>query len=133
LNSHPIIKVAAAILEWKGQILIAQRGAGDPLAGKWEFPGGKIEPGETPEGCLQREIKEELNIEVAVGESFGTSRHDQPEAVIELIAFRTTWVAGTIQVGEHAAYRWVAPGDLAQYDFAPADLPFVRRLISAAI
>lgn len=122
------IKVTAAVLLWKGRILIAQRSLDDPLAGKWEFPGGKIEPGETPQRCLKREMQEELNIDVKVGEPLGTIRHKTSGTVIELTAFLTTWIGGDIRVRAHAGYRWVAPEELGRYDFAPADLPFVRQL-----
>jgi len=129
LNSRPIIKVTAAILEWEGHILIAQRGSGDPLAGKWEFPGGKIEPGETPEDCLKREIREELNIEVEILEPLGSIRHHYSEVAVELIGFRAAWISGEIRPSGHADFRWVARADLGLFDFAAADRPFVEWLV----
>lgn len=131
MNSNPIIKVTAAILEWQGRILIAQRGPGDPLAEKWEFPGGKIESGETPEQCLKRELREELNIDADVGELFGSFRYRESVPAIELVAYRATWVAGEICAREHIDCRWVIPSELERYDFAPADRPFVEKLLSS--
>ena len=103
-----IVKVTAAVLEKDGKYIIAQRKRSDPLSGKWEFPGGKIEPGETPEVCLARELKEELDIEVVVGEYLGSNVHHYDHISIELMAYRATWVGGTITVKDHHDYRWVS-------------------------
>ena len=124
------IKVTAAILEKDGRIIIAQRKSKDHLAGKWEFPGGKIEPGETPEECLARELKEEFNIEVSVGDFLGSNIHHYDHISIELMAFRTIWVGGEINSTDHKDYKWVTIDELDQFDFAPADRPFVDKLIS---
>ena len=123
-----IIKVTAAILEKDGRIIIAQRKSSDHLSGKWEFPGGKIEPGETPEVCLAREIKEEFEIDVSVGSHLGSNVHHYHHISIELMAYRASWVAGTITMNDHCAYRWVSVNQLAEFDFAPADIPFVEML-----
>ena len=123
-----IVTVTAAVLERDGRIIIAQRKGSDPLAGKWEFPGGKIEPGETPEQCLQRELNEEFDIDVSIGERLGANVHRYPHISIELIAFRASWIGGTIRMNDHKAYRWVTIDQLGGYDFAPADIPFVDML-----
>jgi 8-oxo-dGTP diphosphatase len=124
------IKVTAAILEKDGRLIIAQRKSKDHLGGKWEFPGGKIEPGETPEECLARELKEEFSIEVSIGNFLGSNIHHYDHISIELMAFRTIWVGGELNSTDHKDYKWVTIDELDQFDFAPADRPFVDKLIS---
>lgn len=125
---NTIVKVTAAILEKDGKFIIAQRKRSDPLSGKWEFPGGKIEPGETPEQCLSRELKEEFAIDVTVGEHVGSNVHHYDHISIELMAYRASWVSGAITMNDHKAYRWVTVDQLTECDFAPADIPFVEML-----
>jgi 8-oxo-dGTP diphosphatase len=127
-NMKDIIKVTAAILGKDGQIIIAQRKRGDHLSGKWEFPGGKIEPRETPEESLSRELKEEFDIDVAIAEYLGSNVHHYDHISIELMAYRATWVGGAITLNDHKAYCWVSVDQLADFDFAPADVPFVEML-----
>ena len=122
------VKVTAAILAKDGRIIIAQRKSSDHLSGKWEFPGGKIEPGETPEVCLARELKEEFDIDVAIGEFLGSNVHHYDHVSIELMAYRASWVGGAIRMNDHKAYHWVTVGQLAEFDFAPADIPLVDML-----
>ena len=123
-----MIEVTAAIIQDKGIILIARRPLGDKLAGKWEFPGGKIEAEETPKECLKREIKEELNIEISVGDFFAESIYEYPNRTIQLKAYWCTWLSGEIELDSHDAIEWVEIASLGDYDFAPADLPFVDKL-----
>lgn len=123
-----IVKVTAAVLEKDGKYIIAQRKRSDPLSGKWEFPGGKIEPGETPEECLARELKEELGIAVAVDEHLGSHIHHYDHISIELMAYRATWVSGAITMKDHNDYRWVSADNLDEFEFSPADMPFVEML-----
>lgn len=123
------ITVTAAILEKDGRILIARRKRGDRLADKWEFPGGKIEEGETPEVCLRRELQEEFGIDVVVGRFVGRSRHVYPHVEIDLLAYRSTHVSGDFKLNDHEEIRWVQPADLHLYDFSAADLPIVRILL----
>lgn len=125
-----MIKVTAAILKKDDLVLIAQRKADDKLAGKWEFPGGKIELGETPEQCLTREIKEEFNIDIMVGEYFGDSTHCYGDKTVYLMAFWAKWLGGKINATAHDHYKWVSVGELSHYDFAAADLPFVEKLLT---
>ena len=127
------IKVTAAILEKDGRIIIAQRKSKDHLGGKWEFPGGKIEAGETPEECLARELNEEFDIDVSVGEYLGSSIFYYEHISIELMAYRTFWSGGQINSTDHKDYKWVTIEDLERYDFAPADRKFVERLRSGEI
>lgn len=123
-----IVQVTAAIMENEGKIIIAQRKSSDHLSGKWEFPGGKIEHGEAPEECLARELKEEFDIDVKVGEFLASNIHHYDHISIELMAYRASWVAGAISMNDHEAYRWIAIDQLADFEFAPADIPFVDML-----
>lgn len=125
--------VAAAILVKDNRILIAKRSAKDKFANKWEFPGGKIEEGETPEECLKRELKEELDIEVVIGDFFAESNYPYENGVINLLTFWTCWVGREIKLLEHAEYRWVAVSELVNYDFLPADIPLINKLAKVEI
>ena len=123
-----MIKVTAAIIIDSGKAFIAKRKPPGRMPGMWEFPGGKIEDGETPEQCLKRELLEELAIEVMVGDYVGTSVHAYDFYTVELIAYRVTLIAGEIKLNDHADMAWVGSGDLDKYEFAPADLPFVEMI-----
>lgn len=124
-----MIEVAAAIIENEhGQILIARRKPGKAQEGKWEFPGGKIEAGETAEQCLIRELHEEMSIDIAPYQYVGAHEHKDGQVHIHLLAYRAKYVAGTIILSDHDSYQWVLPDELLQYDFAPADIRFVQQL-----
>lgn len=123
------IAVTAGIIERDGRVLLARRGSGGPLAGKWEFPGGKIEPGETPEECLARELREELGIETLVGERVATSIYDYGRGAIELLAYRVRILAGEPEPREHEALAWAPLATLSDYDLAAADMPIARALL----
>lgn len=122
-------KVTAAVIERDGRILIARRRRGSHLEGKWEFPGGKIEPGESPEECLRRELKEEFGVEAEVGEFICASPHDYGNVAIELLAYRVRRVEGDFHLNSHAEICWVRREELSAYDFADADRPIVARLL----
>lgn len=121
-------RVAAAVLEKDGKILIARRMAGDALAGKWEFPGGKLEPGETPPECLRRELAEEFGIDSEIGEFVCASEFEYRHTHIELLAYRVRHKAGEFSLNDHSEIRWVAPSELLSYDLASADIPVARKL-----
>ncbi|WP_129596894.1 8-oxo-dGTP diphosphatase MutT [Anaerophilus nitritogenes] len=121
-------KVIAALLVKNDRVLIAKRNKNDKLANKWEFPGGKIEKGETPEECLKREILEELQIHISVGKFFGESIYDYEHGSIQLLAYWARWDCGELKTTVHEEIKWVKVDELDEYDFAPADIPVVCRL-----
>ena len=125
-----MIDVTAAILIKDGKILIAKRKSTDKLPDKWEFPGGKIEPDETPRDCLTREMQEEFGITISVGEFLGESVYHYDHGSIRLLAYRACWRKGTFCLKDHADYNWTAVNQLSEFDFAPADIPFVDKFIS---
>jgi 8-oxo-dGTP diphosphatase len=128
-----MIKVTAAIIMESGKVFIAKRKPPGRMPGLWEFPGGKIENGETPENCLKRELKEELDVDAQIGRHIGTSVYKYDFYTVELMAFRTRIVTGEIKLHDHADMAWVAPGELDKYAFAPADLPFVEMIRNGAL
>lgn len=121
-------KVAAAVIEREGRILIARRKKGDLFEGQWEFPGGALEPGETPEECLKREIFEELEIEVEVGSFICSSRYESRVLSIELLAFRATYLRGEFKLRDHQEIQWVLAEEFDNYEFSPPDVPIAARL-----
>ena len=122
------VVVAAAVVIEDGRVLLTRRAEGQHLAGMWEFPGGKIEAGETPEECLARELNEEFDIEVSIGDYLGSNIHHYDHISIRLLAYRTTLEHGSLEPNDHDAYAWVGIDEMDQYDFAPADVPFVDQL-----
>lgn len=126
-------RVTAAVLVHKDRILIAQRRDPVNLAGKWEFPGGKIEGHETPQECLVREMEEEFDIDVVIGEFFGKSRYRDASGDIQLLAYYATWMGGRFSLKAHAAMRWVSVNQMQNIEFAPADIPIAEKLKQHAI
>ncbi len=124
-----LIAVSAAIIIKNNKILLAQRGRNKSEAYKWEFPGGKLEVNETVEESLKREIKEELGIEIKVGKLLGESIYHYPSGSIRLIAHYASWTSGAMHPIEHEAVVWVTEDQLGDYDFAPADIPLVKKLL----
>ena len=117
--------VVCAILERDGALLAAKRAAQAYHAGLWELPGGKVEAGETFEQALQRELVEELGIEVSVGEELAVSVYACAGSSIELRAFKCNCAQGTPQAREHQELRWVEPTEALRLPWAPADQPIV--------
>jgi 8-oxo-dGTP diphosphatase len=122
-----IIEVVAAVIEREGRILIARRPAALHLGGLWEFPGGKRQPGETPEAALVREIREELDAAVTVGELLDDVEWTYPEKTVRLLFFRCA-LDDEPRAAEGQEIAWVAPADLDRYEFPPADGGLVARL-----
>jgi mutator protein MutT len=121
MSTGRVIDVAAGLLFRGGRLLITQRRPGDHLAGLWEFPGGKREPGESFEACLRRELEEELGLEVEVGELVASVDHDYPEKRVHLEFYRCTSFRGDPQALGCHALAWVKQEELGQFVFPPAD------------
>lgn len=123
------IKVVAAMIEQDGNILCMQRKSG-PLANKWEFPGGKVEAGETLEEALKREIKEELACEIEVGDLIADVLHPYDFGKIRLLTFHCTITKGVPKLIDHLDKKWLSRKQLLSLDWVPADLTTVRRVLS---
>ncbi len=126
------IEVAAGVVFRSGQVLITQRRPDDHLGGLWEFPGGKRESGETFAACLRRELKEELGIEVEVGEWLGSVTHPYPEKTVHLRFYRCAWRRHEPRVLGCHAFAWVTASQLSQYAFPPADETLLQKLRASA-
>ena len=120
--------VTAAIIIKDGKVFIARRAPGENYAGGWEFPGGKVEPLETPEECLRRELCEELGIEAKVSDFITDSIYEYPRGTIRLLAYRAEIMGGDIRLKVHDAYRWVEVQDLLKYELLPADIAIAEKL-----
>lgn len=130
MNLLKKINVVGAILVENGKILCAQRGEGKSLAYLWEFPGGKIETGETPQEALIRELQEELMIEVEVEfEKFEETSYQYDFGIVNLTTFICFLKSGTPQLTEHIAVEWLVPKELNKLEWAPADIPAVEKLM----
>lgn len=124
------IEVSCAIIERDGLVLVAQRSESMSMPLKWEFPGGKVHAGESPEDCLHRELKEELSITVEVLGTLPSASHDYTGFSITLFPFICKIASGEILLHEHSAVRWVLPSDLHGIDLAEADRPVVSSYLS---
>jgi len=126
-----MIDVTAAVIRSGNRILICRRPEGDTFGGLWEFPGGKTEAGESPEEGLRREIREELEMDISVGERLGSFSYGPEPDGIALTAYHAVpRERSDFVLREHAEARWIAPEDLDRFAFAPADRPFVALLRS---
>ncbi len=119
------LHVACAIIEKDGKVLCTQRSATMSLPLKWEFPGGKIHDGEQPEACLQRELREELNLEIAVGRPLPPTTYQYPSFLVTLYPFLCKITAGEMKLHEHKDFRWLEPERLEELDWAEADGPVI--------
>ena len=121
------LQVVAAIICKDNRIFATQRGYGE-VSGQWEFPGGKVEPGETPEEALIREIKEELDIEISVGKYIHTVEYDYPTFHLSMLCFICKILSGSLVLKEHEEARWLEKDNLYSVDWLPADLEIVSLL-----
>lgn len=121
------IEVVAAILHHNGRYFATQRGYGE-FEGWWEFPGGKIESGETPEQALQREIQEELGVDIVVGEKLCVTEHDYPTFHLTMHCYLCTLADGKIELREHKSAVWLKPQELDTPNWLPADREVVGIL-----
>ena len=130
-----MVRVVAAVImdvsdqDGKLRVFATQRGYGD-LAGGWEFPGGKIEAGESPKDAVRREIREELDTEVSVGELIGTIEYDYPTFHLSMDCFRCGILSGDLILKEAEAARWLTQEELYSVDWLPADLTIIEKVRS---
>lgn len=127
-QTKPIVRVAAAIICRDHKVLLARRPVGDPLAGFWEFPGGKIEPGETPQRALERELYEEFGVKVRVGDFVASRVYHYSDRTIELVVYWATVEGEIAQLNAHDGVEWVRPTELGHYPLAPAD-DFLKEIL----
>ncbi len=133
MDARPVIEVVCALLtDTSGRLLVARRPAGKHLAGLWEFPGGKVEPGETPEQALRRELTEELGCVVRIGEALTPVRHDYATVSVRLIPWMATLAEDSPApvAREHDALRWVEGAELATLPMPAADEPIVTEWLT---
>lgn len=123
------IQVACAIIERDGLVLAAQRSDSMSLPLKWEFPGGKIESGESSSECLIRELREEMGVGIAVGLPLALTTHHYPTFSVTLHPFICSIASGTITLHEHAAIAWLPPDQLMTLDWAAADGPVLAEYL----
>lgn len=121
------VRVVAAVIRKDDKIFATQRGYGEFKDG-WEFPGGKIEEGETPEQALAREIKEELDTEIQVGKLIETIEYDYPKFHLSMDCFWCEIMQGGLELKEHEAARWLSKEELYSVDWLPADVGVVERV-----
>lgn len=121
------INVVAAVIQKGARIFATQRGYG-PNKGGWEFPGGKIEPGETPEMALKREIWEELETEIAMGEKIVQVEYDEKDFHLSMACYRCAVQSGDLVLKEHQSAKWLAVDELDQVDWLPADRIVVEKI-----
>ncbi|HHD56980.1 MAG TPA: (deoxy)nucleoside triphosphate pyrophosphohydrolase [Desulfobulbaceae bacterium] len=123
---NKVIDVAAAVIRKNNLILVARRAKGEHLEYKWEFPGGKIEPGETPEECLQRELEEEFSIIAKVGRFIDENIYHYPDKSIRLLAYEVSWLDGDFVLHVHDKVAWLTAGALLKKNLAEADIAIAQ-------
>ncbi len=124
---YPLL-VTAALIEHQGKILLTRRREDAPYPLLWEFPGGKVEPGEDPRDGVVREIREELGIDVEAGTIYDVIYHRYPERTVLVLAYRCSWLGGEIVELEVSGHRWVLPEELTRFPLLPADVPLAERI-----
>jgi 8-oxo-dGTP diphosphatase len=124
------IHVVGAVILENGKILCAQRGYTKTLPLKWEFPGGKIEDNETPQEALMREIKEEMQCKIEIGELVEHTVYEYDFGIVHLTTYLCKLIEGKPVLTEHVSIKWLHPNELLNLDWAPADLPTIKKLIT---
>ena len=124
-----MISVICGIIYKSDQVFVARRKPRKSMGGFWEFPGGKLEDGESEEECLQRELFEELGMQVEVGSFFNENIHDYGLFRIKLTAYKCEFVEATMKLVDHDQYKWVLPEELLSFELAPADIPIAERVV----
>lgn len=127
-HEKPHLQVACAVIRNDRLILATQRSAVTSLPLAWEFPGGKLEAGEDPQTCLQRELMEELGITAGIGAPLSARTHHYPDFSVTLYPFYCTILSGEIILHEHNAMIWLLPEELHRLEWAEADLPIIEEL-----
>jgi 8-oxo-dGTP diphosphatase len=125
-----MVEVTAALIWDKDKFMICQRPAHKTRGLLWEFPGGKLEPGETLEDCLIRECREELGVTLFVREVFMEVLHEYPDLTVHLTLFQAEIAEGTVQKIEHNDIRWIKVSEIGDYEFCPADIEILSRIKS---
>jgi 8-oxo-dGTP diphosphatase len=125
-----MIRVTCGIILQHDKVLVTQRSEKMKLPLKWEFPGGKMEQNETPENCLVREIKEELNIEIEIIRRLRAHPYHYETFSITLLPFISRYVSGEITLAEHKEYKWLYMNELKNLDWAPADIPVLEEFLN---
>ncbi|EAR09835.1 (deoxy)nucleoside triphosphate pyrophosphohydrolase [Reinekea blandensis] len=125
---HNVLPVVAGILVSADRVLCARKAEGTSMAGCWEFPGGKIETGETPELALHRELKEELGIIADIGDYFADNHYVSNDRTLHLMAYWVTRYSGEFTLTDHDALHWSSLSGLSDLNWAPADIPIVDKL-----
>lgn len=123
-----ITEVAAGLIRDCDKFMICRRPVHKARGGLWEFPGGKIEPGETVSQCLVRECREELDIILTVGDEYMRLIHEYPDLTVRLILMNAVIAEGTPKLLEHSEIKWITAGEIDMYDFCPADEEILEKL-----
>ena len=124
-----MIKVVAALIEKDNKVLIAKRSTGDPnVLEKWEFPGGKVKPDEDEKHAIEREIKEEFELDIKAKEYIVNNVCEYPTKTVDLRLYSCDYISGDFHIHDHSEYAWVEKSKLLDYDLAPADIPLAKYI-----
>ena len=123
------ILVVAALIKKNNDVLIARRSTGDEnVLGKWEFPGGKVEPNETEEHAIEREIKEEFELDIKANKYITNNVCEYPTKIVDLRLYECEYISGEFKLHDHSEHKWVNINELLNYDLAPADIPLAKYI-----